>query len=181
MKKLLVLILFPFCYHAQTDTIFKKDKKQIICSITFINNNSIFYTERKDPGKYIDLGLVSIYSLNGKRTDPSKPENKIIFPVQTPDTISVALELDYMKTCFRNHGRQYYTGVITVLSGFAVTGGGTALSLTNTNAGAAIAGIGAVVTLVGTIIMVDSHKWIRRAGLGINGKGNSVGIYYRFN
>lgn len=174
-------MLFPIYCYSQTDTIFKKDKSILVCSITFVNNHSIFYTEKKDPGKHIDLKLVSLYSQNGKRTDASKPENKIMFPSPALDTISAGMELDYMKSCFRKHSHEYYTGVITAVSGFALSATGVGISGNNADAGMVIAGIGGIVTLVGGIIMIDSHKWIRKAGLGINGKGNSVGIYYRFN
>lgn len=174
-------MVFPIYCSSQTDTIFKKDKSTLVCNITFVNNHSIFYNEKKDPGKFIELKLVSLYSQNGKRTDPSRPENKIMFPPQTIDTISAGMELDYMKSCFRRHSHEYYTGVITAVSGFALSVAGAGISGNNSDAGMVIAGIGGIVTLVGDIIMIDSHKWIRKAGLGINGKGNSVGIYYRFN
>lgn len=178
IKKLALVFLFPVLSFAQTDTIFKKDKNKIICTITFVNNDNIFFTEKKDPGKLMDVRKVSFYSLNGKRIDPS--QSKILFP-QVLDTISVALELDYMKYCFRSFSKQYNSGVITLLAGFAVSGAGITISGTDKNAGMAVVGIGSIVSLVGGIIMIDSHKWIRRAGFGINGKGNSVSIYYTFN
>lgn len=46
----------------------------------------------------------------------------------------------------------------------------------NENVGLIITGVGGLTSLIGTIIMLDSHKYIGKAGLGINGNA----ITYRF-
>ena len=178
MKKLAVLLLFPIASYSQTDTIFKKDKSIMVCTITFANNDNIFYSEKKDPGKFIDVKKVSLYSQNGKRTDPSLI--KVVSVPHTTDTISAALEIEHMKYCFRRFSKEYNTGVIIGLAGFGVSGIGLAISRSDENAGFAIAGAGFIATLIGGIIMIDSHRWLHKAGFGINGKGNSVSIYYTF-
>ena len=198
MKKLVLLLLLPILSNSQTDTIFKKDKSTIICTITFANNDNIFYSEKKDPGKFIEVKKVSLYSQNGKRTDPSlikvissdpslvKPTStepslvKVIAAPHLIDTISATLEIEHMKYCFRRFSKEYYTGVIVGLAGFGISGIGLAIARSDENAGFAIAGAGFIATLVGGIIMIDSHRWLHKAGFGINGKGNSVSIYYTF-
>lgn len=47
----------------------------------------------------------------------------------------------------------------------------------NENVGLIITGVGGLAMLVGTIIMIDSHKYIGKAGLGIDNNG----IVYKFN
>lgn len=76
MKKSFLFFLLPFISKTQTDTIFKKDAASIVCNITFINKNSIFYTKKED-GKSIKINEVSFYSRKGRRIDPMHPDATI--------------------------------------------------------------------------------------------------------
>ena len=68
MKKhlLLFLIILPLIGISQNDTIFKKDGKLIICTITYVNDKNIFYMDHKDNGENIELFRVEHYTYNGK-------------------------------------------------------------------------------------------------------------------
>jgi hypothetical protein len=65
----LIYILFPAVISAQTfkDTIFTKDKKNIPCTITFINTDNVFFADKRGEGQILSLSLVSHYSQTGKR------------------------------------------------------------------------------------------------------------------
>ncbi|WP_317898049.1 S1C family serine protease [Aurantibacillus circumpalustris] len=62
--------------HSQTDTIFKKDGDLIFCTITYVNNNNIFYNTKRSEGNYISHDDVKYYSKNGKRAIRSLSEVK---------------------------------------------------------------------------------------------------------
>ncbi len=64
----ILFALIPIFINAQSfpDTIFKKDNKIICCKITLVNNDNIFYNDKKSDGQFISLSLISKYSQNGK-------------------------------------------------------------------------------------------------------------------
>jgi len=78
MTKVIFFSFFfcTFLLQGQTDTIFKKDSEIIICFITYVNDNNIFYNTKKVNGKYISVDEVQYYSQNGKRAKPSSPQIK---------------------------------------------------------------------------------------------------------
>ncbi len=59
----------PFTFFAQTfkDTIFTNDKRNVPCTITFVNDNNIFFTDKRGSGQMLSLSLVSYYSQSGKQ------------------------------------------------------------------------------------------------------------------
>lgn len=86
---------------------------------------------------------------------------------------------------FKCH-KQWGNGLKVVIGGVAVSGLGFAIvnqSLNNTtnkdgSAGLIVMGAGGLMTLVGTIIMLDSHKHLDIGRTGLNISPN--GIIYRF-
>lgn len=69
-----ITLLQPFHLFSQKDTIFRKDGKIIPCTITLINENSIFYKDKKDFGDEILLDKLNFFSQSGARKklyDPS--------------------------------------------------------------------------------------------------------------
>lgn len=69
IDKLIILLFLTisFCCQSQKDTIFKRGGSIIVCSITFVNDNNIFYNTKKTKGDYISLSEVKFYSQDGKR------------------------------------------------------------------------------------------------------------------
>lgn len=65
---LLVYLFIPLSFFSQTfnDTIFTKDKRRLPCTITFVNENNIFFTDRRGEGQMLSLNLISHYSQTGK-------------------------------------------------------------------------------------------------------------------
>jgi hypothetical protein len=59
----------PFTFLGQTfkDTIFTIDKQIIPCTITLVNENNAFFTDKRGEGQMLSLGLISLYSQNGSR------------------------------------------------------------------------------------------------------------------
>lgn len=84
--------------------------------------------------------------------------------VQAESINRMSLYLDYCD------GR-YRTGSIMAISGVGITGAGLLINSlgngegnSNSNAPIIVSGIGGLLTLIGGILIVDSHKWIGRAG-----------------
>jgi len=163
---------------SQTDTIFKKDKQEIICRITMVNNHAIFYVDKNEVGRFIEFNKVSLYSRNGQRKDPLQntnvpPTTKIV------DSVNVSDELVYMRTCLTKFHTQYTTGLSITLIGGALAGTSVFIECDELTKQAVGIG-GLVIMLVGVATTFDSHKWINRAGWGVSGKGNMVEVRYRF-
>ncbi len=68
MKKntLFLLLFISIIGTAQNDTIYKKGGTKIICTITLVNDNNIFYEDKKDNGYNINLSEVEQYTYKGK-------------------------------------------------------------------------------------------------------------------
>lgn len=99
----------------------------------------------------------------------------------TPQTTTVTVkdEFDYIKNCLaRQHG-QFVAGSTICAIGLATTGTSFIIE-TDANAPKVIAAGGAALMFIGTIIIMDSHKWFKKASLGVSGKGNAVNVYYKF-
>ena len=174
---LLLFILVAFSMGSQTDTIFKKDKQVIVGRITVVNTNKIFYMDRDEIGRFVELNKVNFYSRNGIRIDPQKKSvtglsNMVI------DTVNVSDELFYMRNCLTKFHSEYTTGLSITLIGGALAG--TSLLLQEDQTIRTALGIGGmVIMMVGIATTFDAHKWLHRAGLGVSGKGNGVEIRYR--
>jgi len=76
----------------------------------------------------------------------------------------ISLYLDYCD------GR-YRTGTIMAMSGLGITGAGLLINSlgngegnSNSNAPIVVSGMGGLLTVIGGILIIDSHKWIGRAG-----------------
>jgi len=89
----------------------------------------------------------------------------------------MSLYLDYCD------GR-YRTGTTMAMSGVGITGAGLLINSlgngegnSNSNAPIIVSGLGGLLTLIGGILIVDSHKWIGRAG---RVKVDSNAITYKF-
>jgi len=82
-----------------------------------------------------------------------------------------ARAINRMSTYLDYCDSEYRTGTILTMSGIAAgsagllfEGLGNGQGNENSNAPVIVAGIGGLLTLIGTIVIVDSHKWIGRAG-----------------
>jgi hypothetical protein len=167
------LLLIPFLSFAQKDTVFTQSGGSIPCSITFVNSNNIFYNTKSSDGNMIEMFKVKAFSQNGKRSS-----SVTISPVYE-QTVTVAQEFEYMRNCFARQHAQYITGTAIGCIGIATVGGSFFIN-TDENAPRTFAGIGSALIFIGTIVVMDSHKWVKRAALGVSGKGSSVAIFYKF-
>ncbi|MDI1355154.1 MAG: hypothetical protein PSX36_09555 [bacterium] len=177
-------IPFLFCFlrffpiWSQPDTIFKKDDQKISCRITAVNSNAIFYLDKEELGRFVELSKVKSYIRNGVRKDPAH-RIELGMSAKVIDTVNVSDELVYMRTCLTRFHTQYTTGMSLSLIGGALTA--SSFLLEDNQSVQQVLGIsGAVILLVGIATSFDAHKWVARAGWGIGGKGNMVEVRYRF-
>ena len=185
-------MLVPLFSRAQieSDTIFKKDGKQIVCQITKTDPQYIYFNIGKLKGRYIHKEIVASFSMNGKReavvlTQAENQSRQSTWSVQPAlagqkDTVDVSRELDFMKLCLRKCHREFVSGLICMGGSVVMNSIGGALLQDSPDAGKTFLVIGTASAIAGIILMIDSHKWINRAGLGIYGRSNEVGAYYRF-
>lgn len=170
MKKLFTIVFLSFLFnlHAQDTLVIKKDT--ILCKITRVTSMNIFYTENK-VGKSIAISDVSYYS------KPKTIQQEIktpVFEMKTKD-VKISDELFYMRESLARYHKQYATGMVFYGLGVAVAIAGIAVKPDNYTGVAIATG---VLTLTGSIIIVDSHKWIKRTSIGVGGKG--VKVNYTF-
>jgi hypothetical protein len=182
MKNSLLLLLFLSIYFlgAQNDTIFRKEGSSISTRITLVTEQSIYYLLSTGDGAEIDLNEVRMYSQSGIRYDPQLVSSQIQKSKTTVDTVYISKELYYLKHCLRKGHVEFLNGTATMCFGITFTSFGTYLAVNEQSGAAPLLVIGSVLSTIGTIIMIDSHKWFGRAGQGVNGKGNEKAIYYKF-
>lgn len=68
MKRFLFLFLWPALLFPQADSIFTKDGSVIIGTITLVNDQSIFYNNKKEPSGYLPLSKVARFSMDEKES-----------------------------------------------------------------------------------------------------------------
>jgi hypothetical protein len=73
MKKILLILLFPFLGKSQNDTIFKVDGKVIPCTVTLANEGAVFFKDKKGNGDELINSKIKYYSVAGKRIVPPNP------------------------------------------------------------------------------------------------------------
>ncbi len=105
--------------------------------------------------------------------------------------VNVVDELNFLKNNLSKSHSEYKTGLKISLAGLGVIGAGALIStfknVTHNNyktmmsttiemnqIGAGVICFGILGELVGRVIMIDSHKWLGRASVGIGGKGVTV-------
>jgi len=107
---------------------------------------------------------------------------------QVDTTISMRLKKielnnEVIKSNLKKCHNQWKDGLGVTIFGFGTSIIGSYMSLNannigdKSNVGIIITSIGGITSLIGTIVMLDSHKYIGRAGLNIE----SNGLVYRFN
>src|SRR5687767_9167419 len=119
MRAIPAFMMFPFfaLSQLQSDTIFKKSGEQIICVITEVTPEYIYFNFNKLKGRYIHKENVSVLSLNGKRTHINyvgTPETGQTYSSGLRDTVAVSQELDHIKLCLRKCHKEFTIGLITV-------------------------------------------------------------------
>lgn len=191
MKKLIPLLFFVYTLNAQKDTIFKDTGDRIICTITFVNNNNIFYDTKKSSGEMISVKNVATYSQNGKRVDPKVAvkvagikDNSVIAKKPGTETVENSYvtkkQMEYLTNCLYKCHKEFVGGAITCLAGTLITYTGILLSSNNIGTNnnntpnTVITLTGSGITLIGGIIMIDSHKWIGKASFALDANKASV-------
>lgn len=178
MKATLFFLFLSLSLHSQSDTIFIKSGS-VACTITFVNNDNIFYYVGDNSKDIVRIPLTSVmaYVKDGVKVIPeAKPALSISEP-GTIKEISITEDFLFIKECLRKHSKQYYTGFAFVMLGYASAGAGVALYEKEPKYAKPLVIGGAVVSLIGHIVMVNSHKWFKRAAFGIN--GTEVKVKYR--
>lgn len=84
---------------------------------------------------------------------------------------SCKYEIDHIRYCLGKYNKQVMTGYCIGIAGSAVT----IVSAFTENSGVGYAA-GGVLSLIGTIVIIDGQKWTKRAYIGPNG----VGIKFTF-
>jgi len=175
--KYLIILFFPFFLNAQMDTIFRRNGDILLGTIGTVTEYDIFFKNNKGIKDNIKLSKVVKYVITKKipKPQPSLSSDSLVTPTLT--NYSRDEDIQYMKDCFRRCHKSYTEGMLVSIVGFIATAGGVYLNtssvLTNNESDLSkylIIG-GAVSSLLGTIIILDSHKWIGRAGMNLNGVG----------
>ncbi len=169
MKTTVLLLLLTSACFSQNDTIVKKNSKSITCTITLVNEGAVFYKDKKDNGDQVLISDVAYYSQSGKRTYVNNIAN------MRTDSVLISDELNYLKRCLVKSHQEYCAGIGVIGLGIAGTVGVGLADIEDKNI---LLLFTSGISLVGTIIVIDSHKWFKRAGLGIN--KNGIGVKYIF-
>ena len=159
------------------DTIFQRNGKILLGTIGTVTELNIFFRNEKGINDRIKLSKVAKYVITKKIPKPK---------IDTMANYTMANynrdeDLQYMKDCFRRCHKEYSSGVVFTILGVLAMGGGLYYSgnpLSNSNNQSNTAGYliaaGALSSLIGSMIIMDSHKWIGRAGLVDYGVGISI-------
>jgi hypothetical protein len=133
---------------------------------------------------------VDFYSYNGLRYagGSGKPltENFLKRPpatisreVSRGDSTCISEEIKYMQTNLVKCHRQFNTGLIFHLIGFAGYLAGSIIATDNPESTRPILLVAGAASIIGTIQMIASHRYIGYAGRGLNNVKNNSGIRYK--
>jgi len=178
--KLILLTLLIFITRSaisQRDTICTKKLDTIPCIILKAGSQYIEYKDKTGREKTIETFQVKWYSYKG--TKLIVPKKGGLFATHLTDTVNGGDELRHLRFCLHKFHNQYSTGMSLTMIGGVATASSFFMSQDNPiKNGLGIGGL--LVMVTGTLFTFDAHKWIGRAGWGVNGKGNEIEIYYRF-
>jgi hypothetical protein len=161
-----------FLISQKNDTICSSATGVFACKITLINDQNIFYDQ-----EFVSLDKVLWYSRSGVRTF-LKNEKKV-------DYVDIGAEINYMRMCLRKNHNEWKAGTLCQVFGTFIAASGVFLIQTaevksTSDQGTQFTIVGGLLALVGQIIVLDSHKWINRAGAGVSLNENGIGVLYRF-
>lgn len=176
--KYLILLFFPFLAHGQMDTIFQRNGKILLGTIGTVTEQNIFFKNKMGINDRIKLSKVVKYVITKKMTNPKIDtiiHNNIV--QNTMANYNRDEDIQYMKDCFRRCHKEYSTGVVFSILGVLAMGGGLYYSAnpiknnTGSDVNTYLIIAGAASSLIGSLVIIDSHKWIGRAGLVDYGVG----------
>ncbi len=181
MKHPISIILLLFCIQlckSQTDTIFINEKVFIPCKIMNVTLGTIEYSDSKNSAATVNVDQIKYYSVNGTRITGNY--SREVSPVIKGTNDDLKAEINYMKKCLRRGHQEYNNGLVAATFGILVTSAGLVIKNDGNDTADVVIGLGSVVTFIGAVLMIDSHKWQNRAGLGISAKSNGVALSYQF-
>jgi uncharacterized lipoprotein NlpE involved in copper resistance len=74
LKFLIIILLFgSSLLIGQTDTVFRTDGRSIPCTITLVNENALFFKDKKGIGDQLEFKSITQYSKNGVLTRVNVP------------------------------------------------------------------------------------------------------------
>lgn len=109
------------------------------------------------------------------KKDPIKTDTVYVFKRTLEEmNTDVYIMRENLKRCHT----QYTNGLGITVGGILVSGIGISVLIekNNTTPVAVMCVVGGLLTIIGQIVMIDSHKYINKAGLGISNNG----IVYKF-
>ncbi len=181
--KYLIFLLFPLLAHAQMDTIYLKSGKFMIGTIGNVTSSTIFFRNHMDIKDNIKLSKVSKYVITKKipKVKISIVDDSLLSKSLVPTEYNIKEELDYMKECFRKCHNNYSIGVGISIVGLLVAASGISIDAkkatindSNSNIGIYMIYSGLGLSLIGSLTVMNSHKWIGRAGINANGIGVNI-------
>lgn len=165
MKNALLLIIFAvgLCLTSisQTDTIVSNNGKKVIGAITLVNDNNIFYKDKKGFGGYIKLSEVSYYTQLGRRVVPPLINLEAITIQKDSPYTQKTEDLNESQTAGENlifASEIMFTSFVIVVAGALLVGVSTLI------AAPMLAIIGGVAIIGGEIYSITAWKKIKRAG-----------------
>jgi len=147
-------------------------KNLLISTLLFLFSLTSFSQINNDSIQYSKQGSVNLKSIDiGVFTDEEAQE--IDMQIETYISL-INKEIESIQTNLFDCHKQYRTGLITSLAGFVIVGSVIAANNnpsvkvreSNQTYGKYIMIAGGVCSLIGSIIIIDSHKFIGRAGVG---------------
>ena len=167
------VITFSQKWADQKDTIFTIKNEYIVCKVTRTTPKNTFYTERWI-GTFISNDKIKSISYSA-----GKPMTCYTTPIKSTTDTSVSLVLTKLDSLYlnvkdinlrlENHHSQFNTGMWISIVGTAFTAGSIILlsdkaiqKSTNNIPGYLVLGTGALLSISGLIIRLDSDKWFRK-------------------
>ena len=180
IMKYIILFLFPLFVHGQMDTIFQRNGKILLGTIGTVTELNIFFRNEKGINDRIKLSKVVKYVITKKIPKPPPSLIKDSMAVNAMANYNRDEDLQYMKDCFRRCHKSYSSGVVFSVLGVLAMAGGIYYSANPSNnynqsqTSTYMIIAGAASSLIGSLVIMDSHKWIGRAGLVDYGVGISI-------
>lgn len=167
----LLLLLKCFTAGAQLDTIHTITGIKIACKIIDISDSALRYRPVGGWRQTIPLRQLSSYTYkrerytlrDGSTSQKPEPLNTAVQTTQPDKTAELQAQVGHMQACLRKSHEEFRTGLILVGASMVLS---FAVSQLNQDSPTGRAGIyvTSALGITGLIMMIDSHKWINRAG-----------------
>lgn len=93
------------------------------------------------------------------------------------DTVNVSDEINFMKTCFSEHNKEFSFGTVIFCAGVGLGAVTTVMDVTSGEKKALYVG-SSIIAFGGSLVMIHSNRYFKKASLGLN--CNGISVKYRF-